>query len=113
MALAASFPPRTLLSFFFLRRGKEKFPAVCTESLFTAANKRVREPWRHAPLRGGFLPRSHFLGGKHWVFVQPVPGQRAGSRPYGTWVTARSEREGSSGENRVVPNGTGWDDPIH
>lgn len=46
-----------------LREGEEKFPAVCTASPFTAANKRVREPWRHAPLRAGFLPRSYF-GGK-------------------------------------------------
>lgn len=47
-----------------LREGGEKFPAVCTASPFTAANKRVREPWRHAPLRGDSCP-APVLGGKH------------------------------------------------
>lgn len=81
VSLASLFPPRMLL-----REGEEKFPAVCTASPFTAANKRVREPWRHAPLRGGFLPRSYF-GGKTLAICSARPG-------------STSERAGSSRENR-------------
>lgn len=73
-----------------LREGEEKFPAVLHgKSPFTASNKRVREPWRHAPLRGGFLPRSYFEG-KTLTICSVRPG-------------SASERENGGGSTGVTP----------